>query len=234
MSETIFEGATTPSEPVVPPVVSTVPQELAELVGEGKKYKSVEDALKSVPHAQTHIQRLEDEMKQMKEELERRKAAEEILEEIRSGVSQGTSQPTKAELNPEVVEQTVSAILSKREAEVKAQTNVASVISNFEKAFGDKTKAQEMYLKVAEESGLSVKELNRLSATSPEAVLKLAGLNKKETPSAGKIHSTVNTVTLNQGHQEELSARVKQGASTRDLVNAWHIAGEKVKQKLGN
>jgi hypothetical protein len=48
MPDNIFNGATTP-EPVVPPVVPAtpstptlqIPPELADLVGEGKKYKSV-------------------------------------------------------------------------------------------------------------------------------------------------------------------------------------------------
>ncbi len=35
--------------------VFQIPTEAAELVGDGKKYQSVEDALKSVPHAQKHI-----------------------------------------------------------------------------------------------------------------------------------------------------------------------------------
>ena len=38
--------------------VFQIPTEAAELVGDGKKYSSVEDALKSVPHAQKHIQTL--------------------------------------------------------------------------------------------------------------------------------------------------------------------------------
>lgn len=233
--ETIFDGATPPAETAVPPQQSTVPQELVELVGEGKKYKSVEDALKSVPHAQSHIQKLEEEAKMLKEELAKRKTAEELLEDMRNGVVQDIGQQTKVELNPEIVEQTVASILAKKEAQSKAQTNVASVVSSFEQAFGDKTKAQEMYLKVAEESGLSIQDLNRLAATSPEAVLRLAGLNKKLNQPAGKIQSTVNSAALNQAQQNhELSARVKQGATTRDLVEAWRIAGEKVKQKLGN
>lgn len=234
-TETIFDGATTPVETAVPPQQSTVPQELVELVGEGKKYKSVEDALKSVPHAQSHIQKLEEEAKMLKEELAKRKAAEELLEDMRNGFVQDNGQQAKVELNPEIVEQTVASILAKKEAQSKAQTNVAKVVSSFEQEFGDKEKAQEMYLKVAEESGLSIQDLNRLAATSPEAVLRLAGLNKKLNQPAGKIQSTVNSAALNQSQQNhELSARVKQGATTRDLVEAWRIAGEKVKQKLGN
>ena len=63
-----------------------IPTEAAELVGDGKKYSSVEDALKSVPHAQKHIQTLESELATLKEELMKRRTTEELLDEIKSGV----------------------------------------------------------------------------------------------------------------------------------------------------
>jgi hypothetical protein len=232
MSETIFEGATTSVEPVVNNE-SQLPQELVELVGEGKKYKSVDDALKSVPHAQKHIATLEEENARIKAELEKRRTAEELLADIRSGINVGEQlQTVTSQITSDTVEQTVAKLLAQRDAQSKAQNNVAKVISTFEQSFGDKNKAQEMYTKVASESGLSIQELNRLSATSPDAVLKLAGLKENRQPApVGKVHSTVNLDSLNQGQQTELSARVKQGASTKDLVNAWKIAGEKVKQR---
>ena len=63
-----------------------IPTEASELVGSGKKYTSVEDALKSVPHAQKHIQTLESELATLKEELTKRRTTEELLDEIKSGI----------------------------------------------------------------------------------------------------------------------------------------------------
>lgn len=73
MSEqTIFNGEVDQTPPVVtsppPPVV---PTELQELVGQGKKYATLDDAIKSVPHAQTHIAKLEQEAAQLREELQK-------------------------------------------------------------------------------------------------------------------------------------------------------------------
>src|SRR4030043_1329496 len=88
MTDSFFNGSTDPvvETPAIPssPALN-IPTEIAELVGEGKKYKSVEDALKSVPHAQQHIQTLEEENARIKAELVARRTTEEILEEIRSG-----------------------------------------------------------------------------------------------------------------------------------------------------
>jgi hypothetical protein len=41
----------------------------------------------------------------------------------------------------------------------------------------------------------------------------------------------VNTEGNFSQQKVELSAKVPKGASTKDLVNAWKIAGEKVKQR---
>lgn len=235
-TETIFEGETTP--PVVElqsstpaPAIST---EFAELVGEGKKYKTAEDALRSIPHAQSHIQKLEEEAKQLRDELAKRKAAEELLEDFKATgfKPQGQEdQPPKAE--PVDYEQIVASVLAKKEAQTKAQQNIDTVISTFKNAFGDKDKAEEMYTKVALESGLSIPALNQLAATSPEAVMRLAGITKKQEQPAGKVQSTVNLQSTQQG-TTELSARVKAGASTKDLVSAVQRARAKVEQQFNS
>lgn len=228
MSETIFDGVTAPE--VVPATPSTValPTEVAELVGEGKKYRTAEDALKALPHAQGHIKTLEEEAKQLREELAKRKTAEELLEEFKvSGVLGGNRQ--EPAVTPSVdVEQVVASVLAKEKAQSTAKQNQETVVSAFTATFGDKTKGEEMYNKVAEESGLSVAALNQLAATSPEAVMRLAGITKKQETVPGKVQSTVNVQAFNDKPQGELSSRVKPGASTKDVVAAMRIAREKV------
>jgi len=228
MSEpTIFD--TPPQEVVdVTPPAPVIPTEVADLVGEGKKYRSVEDALKSVPHAQKHIQTLEEENARIKAELEKRRTAEELLDEVKSGIQSGVT-PSRVEFNQDDVVKTVAQILEQKEAEKQAVANVDTVIGAFTAQFGEK--AQEVFRTVATEAGMSLQALNQLSATSPSAVLKLAGLNGKREASPAKTGSSVNTQALAQTQPPgELSARVT-GRSTKDLVNAWKIAGEKVKRQ---
>lgn len=230
MSDSIFQAdQSVNSEVVVQQPV--VPQELVELVGEGKKYATVEQALKSVPHAQKHIQTLEEELNNAKAELEKRKTAEALVEEIKNqGFPKSETTPPTEGLSADSIAGIVKSQLTQLEVERKAKENTSQVISAFKAKYGDK--AEEMYVKVAEESGIPVNALNHLAASSPSAVFKLAGV---DTPAktVTKPTSSVNTeaLQLNQPPQE-LSARVKQGATTKDLTNAWRIAGEKVKQKL--
>jgi hypothetical protein len=240
MPDNIFdEGATTP-EPVVPPVVPAqpsapalqIPQELADLVGEGKKYKSVEDALKSIVPAQSHIARLEQEAAARKADLEGRKTFEELLEELKSGTTKEPTSPNG--VTQDILEQTIASVLSRKEAQSAAQANTSKVVQAFQAKFGDKAKAEEMYVKIAEESGMSVADLNTLAARSPAAVLKLAGIGSTAPGVVTKPNSSVNTEALTGVNPTEQSAVVKMGASTKDVVNAWKVAEQKVLKRLGN
>jgi len=230
---TIFETGDPPSQVTDPTKQPTfqIPTEAVEFIGSGKKYQSAEEALKSVPHAQKHIQTLEQELQQLKEELTKRKTAQELLDDLKSGISTENT-PQSLEIDPDKIEQIVTQSITAREQQKLAETNTSTVVSKFTEKFGNE--AEKVYNSVAKEAGLTIAQLNRLAASSPNAVLKLAGLDKPSTSSIpGKQTSSVNTQAFTEGDtNKDLSARVPKGASTKDLVNAWRIAGEKVKQNL--
>ena len=206
----------------------SIPTEAADFVGQGKKYQSVEDALSSVPHAQKHIQTLESELAEVKDELTKRRTTAELLDEIKSGiVPQDTLEPVQ--YNQDNLEQLVNQALENRDVQKTAHHNAKSVAARFTEQYADK--AEEVYNSIAKENRMTVEQLNGLSAASPEAVLKLSGLEKRS-QGIEKSSGTVNTEALESTPKDKsgLSARVKSGASTKDLVDAWKIAGEKAKQ----
>ena len=208
--------------------VFQIPTEAAELVGDGKKYSSVEDALKSVPHAQKHIQTLESELAAAREELAKRKTAEELLDEIKSGI-QPQATPAGSEFDQDKLLQLVDQTLEQKERQRAAKTNAESVANKFTEKFGDK--AEEAFLTIAKEAGLTVQQLNSLAMNSPKVVLKLAGFGDSADKPPAHSSGSLNTQSLGNKPQE-LSARVPKGASTKDMVSAWKAAGEKVKQNL--
>ena len=209
------------------PKTFEIPTEAQAFVGEGKKYQSPEDALKSVPHAQKHIETLESELAQVKEELTKRKTTQELLDEIKSGAQPVENTTPSAEVNQDTLEQLVSSTIEKREQATKAKTNASQVANKFTEKFG--ATAEAAYNQIAKEAGLTVQQLNNLAATSPNAVLKLAGLNGAVTTST-TTKGSINTQSLT-GTPVENTARVPRGASTKDLVKAWKAAGEKVKSQ---
>jgi hypothetical protein len=210
------------------PKAFEIPTEAQAFVGEGKKYQSPEDALRSVPHAQKHIETLESELAQVKEELTKRKTAQELLDEIKSGAQRVENTTPSAEVNQDTLEQLVSSTIERREQASKAKSNASEVASKFTQKYGDT--AQSAYNQIAKEAGLSVQQLNNLAATSPNAVLKLAGLNGAVTTTTTSKGS-INTQTLTGTPSDVMSARVPRGASTKDLVKAWKAAGDKVKSQ---
>lgn len=219
------------SEVVNQPVVPSIPQEVSEFIGEGKKYKTVEDALKSVPNAQKHISTIEEENRAMKEELAKRKTAEELLAEMKSGLVPNET-PLKPSIDANTIAEIVKNQLTQAEQSKKANENIATIVSLFTEKFGDKAKGEAEYIRIAQENGLTIDALNRLSASSPNAVITLAGLKNKSTPPASNSSGSVNTQALQGNNNESLSSKVKVGATTKEITNAWKIAGEKVKQTI--
>lgn len=213
------------------PVEDALPQEVAELVGEGKKYKTTADALKALPHAQSHIQKIEEENARLKDEVMKARAMEELLQEFKQ---QGR---TNAEAAPQVqpnqgepvdINSAVEAALARKEAQLLAKANADKVIDSFKATFGEESEAK--YIALAQENGLSIQYLNNLSQTSPNAVLKLAGLNREATKSVPHSSSSVNTES-NFNSNQEISAKVKLvGASSKEVAAAWKNAGIKAER----
>lgn len=235
MSDTIFDNipdqgnVVESSQTAVAPVTSTVPPEVAELVGAGKKYATVEAAIAALPHAQTHISKLESELAALREDLTKRQTTQELLDALKSTGTQNVATTTK-EVNQDDIEKLVEQVVTKKEARKVADTNVNTVIAKFTEVYGA-DKARDQFLKISQESGIPLSELNRLASISPSVIYKIAGIETRSANTIpGKTTSTVNTQTSQV--EGEISAAVK-GTSTRDLVDAWKRAGEKVRLKHG-
>lgn len=226
---TVFSQVTPdPATSLVTPPAAGLPQEVSEFVGVGKKYASVDDALKSVPHAQKHINTLEEELATVKAELVKRRTTEDLLAELKASGNTNDGTPPQNNITPERLQEIVNQTIEQNAANSVAQSNIQKVTSTLTEKYGDKAEAT--FIALAQESGMSIANLNRLSATSPNAVLKLAGLiSKPVDQTVTKPAGTINTQSLNASAADgTLTARVKQGASTKDLVSAWKIAGQKV------
>lgn len=233
MSDTIFDsnpdqGTVVETTPPATTTAAVIPPEVAELVGAGKKYATVEAAVAALPHAQTHISKLESELAALREDLNKRQTTQELLDALKSTGTQPAATTAK-EINQDDIARLVEQVVTQKEIKKSSEANVSAVISRFKEAFGN-DKARDQFLKLSQETGVSVTELNRLAALSPSVIYKLAGLNDKAPATPGKTTSTVNT--QNSQVSGEISAAVR-GTSTKDLVDAWHRAGEKVRSKLG-
>lgn len=206
--------------PVTPVSAFNIPDVAKVLIGEGKKYSSAEDALAALPYAQSHISKLEEEMAGLREDLSKRKTAEEILEAINKKT---TEEVTVPQFDPSQLDALIENKLSAKEQYVKDMANTTSVANKFRAEFGEEN-AEKVYVQKASELGLSVEYMNNLAKTSPEAVFKLCGL-KPTTSTPTRITTSVNSEALHNQAPAVVKLKSVMGGSThKDDIAAWRAA----------
>jgi hypothetical protein len=225
--DTIFNNDSTPT---TDPNDNALPDQLAAVVGEGKKYGTVEEALKSIQPAQEHISKIESEnaaLRAQVEELNTKVATGAQLDQVLQEISASKEPPAQQAptVDPQAIDKVVDARLAAAEQVKLKQTNRSAVISELNSKFG--SKAEEVYRKVAGDVGLTVAQLNALAESSPTAALAyFANAKGEEQRPAG----TVTTDSLNQDPNQN---KAPDKAKLSDGVDLWRQVGDEVRRKYG-
>lgn len=232
MTDNIFQGTDPVPQsqeaaivaPVTTPQTPEIPPELAEFVGVGKKYSSLADVHKAFPHAQQHINTLEQENARIKAELDKRKTAEELLNDIQNSLTQAPATTETPTISANDISQLVRAELERKSVEDVAKQNQYTVVQEFTKKFGEKAQAE--FERIAADLGVPVTSLNQLASTSPKAVFKLAGIDTSPNATqSGTLQSDVTTVATTTA-SDHLSARVPLNGGAKDDAAAIARARE--------
>lgn len=201
MSETIFGG--TDKEPQKQPEgVVTDNQQEAEpqlnLVGEGKKYKSIEDLDKAYLNAESHIQKIERENAELREKISAAKGVEEVLAALgQTGAQQQEEgETTPSAVDPQLIQSLVEKTIEQRESLSKQRQNATEVVTKLQEMYGDK--AEEVFNIKQTELGV---DLNALAMSSPKAALALLANNAAQEPARRSDTGTVNTESLMTKHR---------------------------------
>lgn len=166
------------------------------LVGDGCKYATAEELAKAMVHGQNHITTLEQEATTYKDAQAKQTSIDDILAAIKAGkdnqppADDNQNQADQHDIGSNEVDivQTVKDALAAQTAETNATTNVKQVEATIGKALGDK--ASSVYSKVGNDLGV---DLDKLSETSPEAVIKLVLGQRQVAPTNNSLPSgTVN------------------------------------------
>lgn len=194
-----------------------LPDGVDEYVGEGKKYKTAEDALKSIPHAQRHVQTLEKELAELREKVNKATTLDEVLEKMKPQ-EKSAERPSVQELNPSAIAEIVQQQLLEEKSKEVQEQNQAQVISKLTERFGDK--AEEQYINKAKELNLSITDMNSLARKSPAVVL--AAFKEAESPAPSRTEANSTTSIMPSGDDgiDRTKAPIT-GATTKDLVNVW-------------
>lgn len=186
------------------------------LVGEGKKYKSDEDAAKALLHAQQHIARLEAERQADRAALTERKNAEDLLALIETKLKATSNElppvvnervpgntPAMNTLSKEDIEALLETSLAKRTQVSTEEGNLNKVIDTLASNWGPAFQAD--LAAKASEMGVSKEYLLDLAKKSPNVFLSAVGGNTKKgnitdvLPARSSTNSTSTYTSNNTG-----------------------------------
>lgn len=158
------------------------------------KTKPVDELAKGKAHADMFIEHLKEELKGLKEELDKRTNAEKLLEELKNARQERSESeaPKGAGIEPDDVKSLVQELLS-QEAEKKTATdNLTVVQSTIKEKYGDKS--IEFIANKARELGVSPKELEAMAAKSPKMFFNAIGFENDSVTTSitkGSINSEI-------------------------------------------
>lgn len=181
---------------------STEPNYLAELVGEGKKFKTVEDLAKGKWNSDSMIETLKAEINTLKTQADSGKNIDAVLAEIRKintkeNTDPGSGQTTMTEQktpDPVNIEEIVLNTLQKTEATKRLETNRQTTIAKMNEVWG--ADAPKKLQEISGQLGVSIEYLRGVADQSPNVFFQLTGLNANRSAPSG---TTVPTSTVRTG-----------------------------------
>lgn len=155
---------------------------LEALVGEDKKYKTVDDLAKAAVEKDRYIAQLQSEMAEARKEIGSKATLDEIMTKIREMTPSAPPSPS-AQPGPESEKQDVTELVSKmleeREQTQKVESNKSLVERTLLEKWGNDANLN--LNKKASELGVTLDYLKRLSLESPKVFFNLVGLDKVQT-----------------------------------------------------
>lgn len=212
---------------------------LEELVGEGKKFRSVEDLAKGKAQSDRFIAQLQAEQEALRKELNTRLTMEQALDQLRQGSSAnneespGGNQPSGSSdnpvsLKPEDVERIIDQRVTQRETERIQQENLRTVKEALQASLGPEfpNKLKE----IGDTLGMTADEMTALAKSKPKAFLALIGqqpAQKKEslfTPPSSSVQTAFKPANTerNKSYYDNLKKQNPKEYWTPRIQNQMH------------
>lgn len=209
-----------------------------------QKYKTVQEALNALGHAQNYIPQLKQSQQELEQKLNdalgklsKMDTLEQTLQQLTQQQSQTPTQGSGA-LSKEEIAALLEQQLSQRESQQKQSQNLQTVVNKVKEVHGEK--ASEAFYKKAEELGMTKEEFNSFAAQRPQAVLQLLGLDKvgtqQRTPSQGFNSAAFQPQESSLVSRNQKPALVgattfdlqEESANARKMVDELHSQGKTV------
>jgi len=186
-----------------------------------QKYATVQEALKGLSNAQSHIPKIEADNNTLREaleaankKLEKVDSLEDIVQKLSSGEPKDDQPVVQQGVSSEELEAVVAKMLQNNKQQDAQLNNELAVSKHLVDKFGDK--AQEVMASKAEEMGVTVNDLQSLARKSPKIVTAMFGAGKV---SKTEVTTGSSTANFQQAPKENDFKSVMFAASSEDLRN---------------
>lgn len=188
----IFDATNTEAKTVVPVT------KVDDLVGDGKKFATVDDLAKGKAESDAFIDHLKAEINQLKEVANRQMQAQTELDALKTQLKTLREAPqSKDNTNPALSEDKIKSLVenavTQAEANKTATQNILEANVKIVSHYGTLEKATQAVQAKARELGISVDMMKDIAAKSPTAFLNLVGVQGQTGPQEVNIQGTVNT-----------------------------------------
>ena len=164
-----------------------------------QKYNSIEDAISSIPHAQSHIQKMEQELAQLKAEREAREkeaAKVQALDETFKPAETKQEPAAQQVIDESQISELVNQALETRTRAQKEADNVKQVVDTLTSRFGDAEATKKVVQQKAAELGVEPSWFMEQAKVSPTVALSLFGIANQGASAPSKSTGTVNTAGM--------------------------------------
>ena len=237
MTETIFEQKPETSQDQT----AEAPQQeqpttpvLDSLVGEDKKFKDIEALAASKVHADTHINKLEQELADLRAELNTQKETQKILDERTQDLR--TPDVSQEEPQPDVdLASLVRDEMNTLKQEELYVKNVREVEATLIETQGSPEAAVKFLNDKASELGVDSSWLKDMAMKSPTAALKALGVEKAPAaPAPSTIDTGTNTSAMRQVSDKERNKAYYDDMRKNDLKRylSPEVQNERMKKAM--
>jgi hypothetical protein len=185
----------TPNQTAAAKQGDTLSESVAILVGEGRKYKTIDDLAKAYLNADEFVEKLKGENATLREELTKAKTLDDVLKRLKDEPSAGTQDRSDQSqgLTAQDVAKIVSNAITGHETAKIRQANLQASDAAMKKLYGDK--AAEVFAKAATTPELR-KALTELASVSPDKFVAVFQPAQAATGSHVDGSTAVNTAAL--------------------------------------
>lgn len=196
---------------------------VSELVGEGKKFKNIDDLAKGKLEADRYIQELKTQIEELSAkvngDVDREDYGKKVLEYLESRDAPKKEEPVVEQPN---IDEIIERKLQEKEALSVADRNIREVERSLKEAYGDKY--QEAVKAKAKDLGMTIDQVNRLAAESPQLVINSFVGSKPHAAPAPTVRTEALGLSGDRKNFEYYNKLRREGGLTLGLVKEMEEA----------